>query len=129
MSKEEQLLDAAGDGDLSVVKQLAADTTLDVNRQVPEGGYTPFNYACQEGRVSVVEFLLTLTTINENKPANNGATPFYVACYEGHEEVVSLLLNDTRIDMNQPQNDGGSPFFVACYKVTKKWYHCSSLTQ
>ena len=79
MSKEEQLLDAAGDGDLSVVKQLAADTKLDVDWQDHQG-FTPFNYACQEGHVSVVSLLLADMRVDVNKPQNDGATPFFMAC-------------------------------------------------
>jgi len=84
MSIEKQFLDAASAGDLFLVKKFAADTTLDINWQSPLG-YTPFNYACFHGRVSVVQFLLTLTTVDLNKPTNDGATPFYIACENGHK--------------------------------------------
>ena len=86
MSKEQQFWDAARSGDLSVVKTLAADTTLNINWQESSQGYSPFNYACFEGRVSVVQFLLTLTNIDVNKPQNQGSTPFYIACQNGHNE-------------------------------------------
>ena len=66
---------AAGAGDLSVVKKLA-DTALNINCQEPQLGFTPFNYASQEGRVSVVQFLLTLPTVDITKPQKDGATPF-----------------------------------------------------
>jgi len=57
-SKEQQFWDAAK-GDLSLVKELAADTTRNINWQEPQLGYTPFNGACVNGRASVVEFFLT----------------------------------------------------------------------
>ena len=58
MSKEQQFGNAADKGDLEVVKKLAADTTLNINWQ-GQLGLTAFNDACTEGRVSVVQFLLT----------------------------------------------------------------------
>ena len=88
-SKEEQFWDAARAVDLSVLKKLADDTTLNINWQSPLG-YTPFNYACFEGRVSVVQFFLTLPTVDLNKSTSFGSTPFFKACYKGHKEVVSL---------------------------------------
>ena len=83
-SKEQQFWNAADEGDLSVVKNLAADTTLDINWR-GDMGLTAFNDACYEGHVSVVQFLLTLTTVDSNKPNKNEATPFYIACYKGKE--------------------------------------------
>ena len=112
-SKEQRFFDAARAGDLSVVKKLAADTTLNVNWQESSQGYTPFSYACWEGRVSVVQFLLTLPTLDVNKPKDSGATPFYIACFQGHKEVVSLLLADMRIDVNKPENNQWTPLWIA----------------
>ena len=111
-SKEEQFWDAADKGDLSLVKKLAADTTLDVNWQ-GNSALTAFNQACNEGRVSVVQFLLTLPTVNVNKPQKDGAAPFFKACRQGHKEVVSLLLADTRIDVNKPADEQLTPLWFA----------------
>ena len=54
-SKEKTFWNAADQGDLDVVKKLAADPTLDVNWE-GQFGLTAFNDACFKGRVSVVEF-------------------------------------------------------------------------
>ena len=89
-SKEQKFWDAAVKGDLSLVKELAADTTLNINWQDLQYGFTPFNQACWEGRVSVVQFFLTLPTVDLNKSTSFGSTPFFKACYKGHKEVVSL---------------------------------------
>ena len=112
MSKEQQFFDAARSGNLSVVKKLAADTTLNKNWQESSQGFTPFNQACYEGHMSVVQFLLTLPTVDVNKPKDSGATPFYIACQEGHKEVVSLLLADPRVDTNKPDSFQCTPLFV-----------------
>jgi len=93
-SKEKQFWDAARAGDLSLVKTLAADPTLNVNWQ-GQLGFTTLNVACELGRVSVVQFLLTLTTVDVNKPTNDEATPFFIACQKGHTEVATLLLAGT----------------------------------
>jgi len=69
----------------------------------------PFNDACYEGRVSVVQFLLTLPTVDVNQPQKEGATPFIMACHEGRTKVVSLLLADSRIDVEKPDISGVTP--------------------
>ena len=56
-SKEQQFWNAADEGDLSVVKNLAADTTLDINWR-GDMGLTAFNDACYEGHKEVVSLLL-----------------------------------------------------------------------
>ena len=63
----------------------------------------------------MVQFLLTLTTIDVNQPTNLGATPFYIACQEGHQELVSLLLDDMRVDVNKPQKDQCIPLWSASH--------------
>ena len=116
LSKEKQFWDAADKGDLSVVKNLAADPTLKINWQDSQFADTALNIACYQGREFVVEFLLTLPNIDVNKPNKDEATPFYIACQIGDKEVVSPLLSHPRIDVNKPKNTGSSPFLIACGK-------------
>ena len=113
-SKERQFFNAAQAGDLSIVKNLAADSTLNVSWQEPTQGFTAFNYACFQGRESVVEFLLTLKNLDVMKPTAIAASPFFAACQNDHKEVAKLLLADRRIDVNKPTNTGTTPFFMAC---------------
>ena len=112
LSKEQQVWNAAQAGDLSVVKKLATDSTLNINWQ-GAGGFTALNYACSEGRLSVVQFLLTLSMIDVNKPSNFGFTPFLVACFNGSKEMVSLFLADKRTDVNKPVNVQCTPLWFA----------------
>ena len=49
-SNEEQLYDAAFDGDLEEVTLLCSDPAINVNWQ-DERGFTPLSGACQEGHV------------------------------------------------------------------------------
>jgi len=118
-SNEEQLYDAAFDGDLEEVTLLCSDPAINVNWQ-DEGGFTPLSSACQEGHPAVAEYLLSLKGIDPNKPINDGATPFCIACQQGHKEVVSLLLADPRIDPNKQANDGATPFLITCGKRHKE---------
>ena len=101
------------------MKQLATDSTLNINWQ-GAGGFTALNYACSEGRLSVVQFLLTLSMIDVNKPSNFGFTPFLVACFNGSKEMVSLFLADKRTDVNIPMNTEATPFFMACQNGHKE---------
>ena len=119
LSKEQEFWKAVDEGNLSLVKKLAADSKLNVNWQ-GEIGYTPFNTACYEGHVSIVEFLLTLPKVDVNEPIIGGSTPFFMACYKGHKEIVSLLLADPRIDVNKAMNKEATPFYIACQKGHKE---------
>jgi len=114
LSKEKQFWDAADKGDLSVVKNLAADPTLKINWQDSQFADTALNIACYQGREFVVEFLLTLPNIDVNKPNKDEATPFFVACFQGNKEVVSLLLADMRIEVKQLRDTEVTPFYIAC---------------
>jgi len=114
-SKEEQLEEAAFDGNLEVVKSLCGDPAVDVNWRL-EGQFTPLFSACQAQHLDVVKFLLTVPGIDPNLPENNGATPMLVVCGEGHKEVVSLLLADPRVDVNKRTNTGATPCCIACDK-------------
>jgi ankyrin repeat protein len=87
--KQEEFGLAAAKGDLDTVKRLAADP--DVH---PDGNFgEALRWACSNGHVHVVEFLLADPRIYAASPNNlTGAV-----CY-GHKDVVALLLKDSRID-------------------------------
>ena len=112
LSKEQQLYNAASDGELEKVESLCSDPNLNIDWQ-DQRGFTPLSGACQKGHLGVVEYLLSLKGIDPNKPANDGATPFFMSCQEGHKEVVSLLLADPRIGPNKPMNTQGTPLWFA----------------
>ena len=120
LSKEAQFWNTAHSGDLSLVRIFAADAALNINWQESSQGYTAFSYACYEGHVSVVQFLLTLPKVDVNKQKKKEATPFNIACQKGRKEVVSLLLADMRIDVNKAMDGGFTPFFMACQNDQKE---------
>jgi len=114
-SKEEALWEAATQGDLALVKQLAMeDSEVDVNWTDPEWERTPFYRACYFGRTSVVEWMMRVPRVDVGKIQKQGCSPFFIACQEGHQDLVLMLLADPRTDVGWPMDGGESPFFIAC---------------
>ncbi|KAH8047644.1 ion transmembrane transporter [Aureococcus anophagefferens] len=56
---------------------------------VNKKGSTPFFFACQEGNLDVVKFLVRNGA--ETNTGKNGISPFHMACYRGHLDVVTYL--------------------------------------
>ena len=69
LSKEQQLYNAASDGELEKVESLCSDPNLNLNWQY-EGAHTPLSVACHRGQVGVVKYLLSLKGIDPNMPNN-----------------------------------------------------------
>jgi len=113
LSREEQLWEAATEGDLEIVKKLAKDPSVNLNFRDSELGRAPFYRACGHGRTGVVAHLLTNPRLDPNLVNSEGATPFCIACSTGHTEVVALLLGDPRINVNQTWSNNGSPLWLA----------------
>jgi len=113
-TKEEQLWQAATDGDLELVRKLSEDPAVNVEWTDETATRTPFYRACFFGRLEVVEFLLGDPRVNVNCKQKEGATPICGACSEGRTEVVARLLMDPRIDVNEPTIGKTSGFYWAC---------------
>lgn len=78
---------------------------------VNKKGSTPFFFACQEGNIDVVKFLVRNgadTTIGKN-----GISPFHMACYRGHLDVVTYLVVEVDIDPHAVDGSGRTPLEVA----------------
>jgi ankyrin repeat protein len=91
-----QLIDAASDGDLHRVKLLVAQGADPAYRG--EGGWNAIMWASSKNRLTVVEYLLTLPG---KHPANvnvYGVTALICAVYIGSYEMTDLLLLDGRCD-------------------------------
>jgi len=84
------VFEACEAGDVASVRRL-----LQVDRALPNareaGGITPLHSAATEGRVEVVELLLSAGA-NVNATNQWNVTPIYLAAALGHKEVCSLLL-------------------------------------
>lgn len=115
-SAEQQLWQAAMDGDLATVERLLAETDppVDVNWVGEDRLDTPLHRACRFGRLSVVETLLRHPRIEVNKGNKGRVNPFFIACQEGHLAVVVRLLGDERVDVCCRDGEDVTPFFMAC---------------
>jgi len=80
-------------------------------------GRTPLSFACQLGRVSVVEMLLKDPRVNITLDDTNGCTPlWYASCY-GNREIIEWLIASGK-DMGDVEN-----------KIGRHWYGRERTTQ
>ena len=90
-----------------------------------ERGETPFHYACQSGRLKMVEFLLQNNdleidinskdnhAIDLNAKTNCGNTALCYACFKGHADIVKILMkNASHLSID----DDWTGFHWACEK-------------
>jgi ankyrin repeat protein len=75
------LLDASKIGDLEKMKR-AIENEADVNAK-DEYGWTPLHWACYNGKVAIISFLLDKKA-DVNAEDNYGDTPLLKACFFGH---------------------------------------------
>jgi Ankyrin repeats (3 copies)/Skp1 family, tetramerisation domain len=96
---------AARLGNVAVVEALLKRNTY-INPSVENDQV--FRYACDQGDVKMVEFLLTVEGIN---PSIDNNFPTFMASKKGYTKVVELLLNSGRnINPNIP---AGGPIIMA----------------
>jgi ankyrin repeat protein len=85
---EDDLINAAKNGDLALVKSLiAAGVDMNAKNNV---GYTALIFASQQGHVEVVRALLAAKA-DMNAKDNDDMTALIRASQGGHDEVVKLL--------------------------------------
>jgi len=78
---------------------------------VNKKGSTPFFFACQEGNLDVVKFLVRNGA--DTSIGKNGISPFHMACYRGHLDVVTYLVVEVDIDPLAVDGSGRTPLEVA----------------
>lgn len=83
----------------------AARTLLKAGARINHEGWAPLHYAAFEGRVSILDTLLSAGA-DVNIKAPNLATPLMIAARNGHIEVVRRLLAVPATDLNA-LNDAG----------------------
>ena len=74
-------------------------------------GSTPFFFACQEGNLDVVKFLVRNGA--DARLGKNGISPFHMACYRGHLDVVTYLVVEVEVDARAVDGSGRTPLEVA----------------
>lgn len=106
---EQQLIQAAGSGDLEQMKALLA-TSIDVNA-LDSNGDTALGDAAYYGRVQAVELLLEHGAIVDRR-FRNGWTALMQASSKGHTAIAEVLLG-RGADVNAKNEIGVTPLFCA----------------
>jgi len=86
-----QLLDAAAEGDIKVVKELLTNGANVGAKNA--GGETVLNLAVFCGHKEIVELLIE-NGANVNERYDSGETPLHLAAHLEHKEIVELLIKN-----------------------------------
>jgi len=73
-----------------LIPLLLAHPDIDVNLK-DEDGYTPFYFACLNGRISCVREMLKDSRVKVNEPDNDGCTPLWWSSRNGHLDVIQVV--------------------------------------
>jgi len=102
-----------GDHRYAVIPLLLAHPDIDVNVK-SISGYTPFYYACSEGRPSCVREMLKDSRVKVNEPNNDGETPLWWAARNGHLEIIMWwIVSGREMDLGKPGDDKTDAIGVA----------------
>ncbi len=89
-------------------------SSVDPNREVPDGGASVLFVASMLGKHKVVERLSGLSGLDWDAQWYDGHSPLHVAVQEGHHETVDVLVKSGHFDVNQESGGpGGTPLFMA----------------
>jgi hypothetical protein len=123
MLNSRPLLQAAGHGQLKVLRFLVEELGSDVNR-IDSEKCTALYVAAQEGKLDAVRFLVEDLGANVNQANQHGETPLHVAAKMGHVTLVRCLAKELCADVNQGNREGvtalqmasqnGNIFFMRC---------------
>ena len=106
-----QLLSAARDGNIAIVKNLLAEHSVDVNA-TDKNNATSLYWASQNGHHDIVLALLGEHAEVNKARSDNGWSPLMVASKKGHLGIVKTFI-ETGVDVNQANQDGLSPLMLA----------------
>ena len=99
--------------DLTLMKLMLEREDIDINARGKEG-MRALHYACDMGKMKIVQRLLECRQIDVNAKNDKGRTPIHFAVLGYHVDVVQILLSVKGIDVNIPDCDEITPFFSAC---------------
>ncbi|XP_046543661.1 ankyrin repeat domain-containing protein 50-like [Haliotis rubra] len=86
---------------------------MGANVSVHHLGYNVLHWACTAGRVGIVKYLLTLSSVDINSRGEDGMTPLMAAVEYEHRDVFELLVS-MGANMSQVDDDGNSVLHFAC---------------
>ncbi|XP_067661560.1 ankyrin repeat domain-containing protein 50-like [Haliotis asinina] len=78
-----------------------------------KGGDNILHIACQSGHTDVVQYLLSLNSLDINSRGWKKRTPVMLAAKGGHKEVIELLINH-RADLSTIDKVGNNILHIAC---------------
>ena len=95
-------------GHLPIVQFLVKEG-IDIN--FPDAfGQTPFYFACANGHIELVMYLLERENIDINRSSYNGKTLFYIACERDQVEVIKYLIKIPSVNKHTASIYGTTPF-------------------
>jgi ankyrin repeat protein len=91
----DELMDAVEANDTSIIRTLINEGA-DINK-LYNGRYTPFMYACEEGKLEAVLMMLSLegdhnVDISAREPIC-GYTGLILATWKGHKDIIRAILD------------------------------------
>lgn len=99
------LHEAITTGKTNVVKCLVEHfikKKIDINSLTTKHGYTPLHHASATGKLGIVNYLLSLPSINIDAEDFEGGYPIHLACLKGYHEIVKRLLdNGAKLDSSR----------------------------
>ena len=91
---EESLISALEEGDFEIALQLLP-TIGTIGQRVGPDQLTPLHYACQHGRLDIIEILVQDYFCNLNSLNQVIPNPLQIAAASGHLSIVEYLLTNT----------------------------------
>ncbi|GAB6021253.1 hypothetical protein CHUAL_003868 [Chamberlinius hualienensis] len=125
MGKDQELLDAARNGNVCVVEKILSQRAkrsgpLASLRRGPganvqdTSGYTPLHHAALNGHKDIVTLLLN-NDASPNVTDHKGSSPIHLGAWTGNTEIVKLLLIHSNVppNVNLTNGDGDTPLHCA----------------
>ena len=63
-------------------------------------GYTPLHTACRYSQLDIVNFLVSLPSLDVNIKNTSGYTSLYTACHYGNLDIIRFLLSLSSVDVS-----------------------------
>ena len=84
-------------------------------------GSTPLHYACTNGHLNIVQYLIREAHCNPSCENNNGSTPLLYACKHDHAHIVQYLLSTSHVNPLAKDKFGRTPLYYATgkYNIVK----------
>lgn len=110
-SHQEKFLHAAKNGSLYQVKECIIHG---VNKDAKDSkGWTALHYACLNGYLNIVQYLIEACRVEKDATTNSGWTALHRACFNGHLDVVKYLIETCHIDQEANNNVGQTAYDIA----------------